>query len=308
MKIYNDNFEEIQEAKKERFEELAQKNKEKSDAEFKNAQKMGDVIPFGQPILLGHHSEKGDRNYRKKIERGFERGIENQKKSEYYNDKVNAIENNHAIRQDDPEALKKLKQKLATIEDQIEKVKTHNKNCKQIFLEAFGYPTGTKISNTNGNYKEFCFIFTDKTIERKDVINGVQWEAKRIPDEIRERIESYIKTGKFNQPELKEDQKKYDSYILQNLNGNKSSVKKRIEKIQVLEKLDDIDVTINKIRIYTEDGRVRVDFGYKPSEETRTTLKRSGFRWSPYNQVWQAYIHQHTIDKAKEIAILESEK
>lgn len=308
MDIHNDNFEEIQKAKQERFEELAQKNKEKSDAEFKNAQKMGEAIPFGQPILLGHHSEKGDRNYRKKIERGFERGIENQKKSEYYDDKAKAIENNHAIRQDDPEALKKLKEKLATIEAQIEKVKDHNKKCKQIFLEAFGYPTGTKICNTNGNYKEYCFIFSDKTIERKDVIDGVQWEAKRIPEEIKKIIENYIKTGKINQPELKEDQKKYDSYILQNLNGNKSSVKKRIEKIQVLEKLDDIDVTINKIRIYTEDGRVRVDFGYKPSEETRKTLKSSGFRWSPYNQVWQGYIHQYMIDRAEEIAKKEPEK
>jgi len=307
MKIHNENFEEIQEAKKQRYEELAIKNKEKADAEFNHSRKMGEAIPFGQPILVGHHSEKSDRSYRKKIQRSFERGIENNKKSEYYTDKAQAIENNYAIRQDDPEALKKLKEKLAGIEANIEKVKTHNKKCKQIVLCAFGYPTGTSIANTNGNFKRYCFIFNDKTIERKDVVNGIQWEAKRIPDEIRERIENWIKTGKFNQPELKEDQKKYDSYVLENLNGNKSRIKKRIETIQTLEKLDDIDVTINKIRIYTEDGRVRVDFGYKPSEETRTTLKRSGFRWSPYNQVWQAYIHQHTIDKAQEIAKMEVE-
>ena len=49
MKIYNDNFEEIKEAKKERFEELAQKNREKSNAEFDHSRKLGEVIPLGQP-------------------------------------------------------------------------------------------------------------------------------------------------------------------------------------------------------------------------------------------------------------------
>ena len=28
------------------------------------------VIPFGQPILIGHHSEKRDRNYRRRRPRG----------------------------------------------------------------------------------------------------------------------------------------------------------------------------------------------------------------------------------------------
>lgn len=40
------------------------------------ARDMASIIPFGQPILVGHHSERRDRNYRGRIDRTFERGFE----------------------------------------------------------------------------------------------------------------------------------------------------------------------------------------------------------------------------------------
>jgi len=232
MKIHNQNFKEMQEAKKERYEELADKNHNKASAEFEASRKMADVIPFGQPILVGHHSEKADRNYRKRIENKMQKSIETSKKAEYYDQKVKGIENNYAIRQDDPEAIKLLKEKIIKLQEEHKRIKA-------------------------------------------------------LPKQPRDYS--------FSEIDMR-------SCHLTSLSTKMRTAKKRIEEIQKLEALDDVDVTINKIRIYTEDGRVRVDFGYKPSEETRTTLKRSGFRWSPYNQVWQAYIHQHTIDKAQEIA------
>jgi len=116
-------YEERREAKKEKYQELADKNLKKSKDGFDQAHKMGDVIPFGQPILVGHHSENRDRNYRKRIDRKYEKSFEDGKKSEYYQNKVKTIEKDYAISQDDPEAIKKLKEKIQGLIESREETK-----------------------------------------------------------------------------------------------------------------------------------------------------------------------------------------
>lgn len=293
MKIHNPNFDEIKEAKKERYEELAQKNHINAELEFKEVQKMADIIPFSQPVQVGHHSEKTDRNYRKKIDGKFRKSLDTEEKANHYDNKVQGMENNYAIRQDDPEAVKKLKEKLIKVEKSIEDVKQHNKKCNGIFLESKDYNDG-------------CITIRDQVSDRgiaevKD--EKIIYYSKRPSKATIKLIEEFVKTGKQPQKQSPtEAEKKLPDWHLTNLGAEKRRIKKRIESIQVLEKLDDVDETINGIQIYTEDGRVRIKFDYKPSKETRTTLKRSGFRWSPFNQVWQGYIHQYIIDNAREIA------
>lgn len=294
MKIHNDNYQKKQEGRIEYYQDKAEKKKEEANKLLETARKMGEAIPFGQPILIGHHSEQRDRNYRDKIDNKYRKGYETLETSNYYNDKAKSAQLNHAIRTDDPEAIKKLKDKLIEIDKQILEVKEHNKKCKGVIkLSVFGgYANGDHISNTNGSYQTYAIIKPDKTIE---------WQMKKISKEVKDRIESYIKTGKLENPELTDENKKIESYVLAGYSAEKGRIKKRIEQIETLEKLPDVDETINNIKIYTDEGRVKIDFGFKPSEEIRTQLKQSGFRWSPFNQTWQAYIHQYTIDKAKEI-------
>ncbi len=47
--------------------EKADRKASAADALHDRAHRMADAIPFGQPILVGHHSEKRDRNYRAKM-------------------------------------------------------------------------------------------------------------------------------------------------------------------------------------------------------------------------------------------------
>lgn len=54
------------------------------------ARKMGDIIPLGQPILVGHHSEGRDRNYRGKVQRTFEKSVEASRRAEEYAHKAEA--------------------------------------------------------------------------------------------------------------------------------------------------------------------------------------------------------------------------
>ncbi len=53
------------------------------------------------------------------------------------------------------------------------------------------------------------------------------------------------------------------------------------------------------LEINKDKNRIMLYFPGKPDEETRTKLKRHGFRWSPRNTAWQSYINQWNLDFAK---------
>jgi DNA repair exonuclease SbcCD ATPase subunit len=113
--------------KLDRFKELAEKNREAATKTAEYARTMLDVIPFGQPILVGHHSERADRNYRNRIQSKFEKANELQDKAAYYERRAQAIASNRAIFSDDPNATEKLEAKIARLEKQQEVMREFNK-------------------------------------------------------------------------------------------------------------------------------------------------------------------------------------
>jgi len=121
------NFEEHIENRIERYHELAGKHETNSDNLSERARKMADCIPFGQPILVGHYSEGRDRRFRNKINNAFEKSFEEQKTADYYKQKAASASSNHAIFSDDPEAVAKLKEKIAGLEKLQEIMKAANK-------------------------------------------------------------------------------------------------------------------------------------------------------------------------------------
>ena len=116
-------YKEKQEDKAERYAELADKAKKEAASTLDRAREMADVIPFGQPILVGHYSEKGDRNFRDRIDRTFKKGFELGEKAEYYAEKAERAADPYAISADDPEATILLKQKVMRLEEERTKVK-----------------------------------------------------------------------------------------------------------------------------------------------------------------------------------------
>ena len=131
------NFEERRQRRFEYAEFQAIKNEQKAEHLYVLAKKMASVIPFGQPILVGHHSEKSDRNYRNKVHTTFGRSFEAGEKSKYYEEKAQTIENNHAIFSDDPQAIEKLKQKLVSLQSSQEFMKATNKCIRKKDKEGF---------------------------------------------------------------------------------------------------------------------------------------------------------------------------
>ncbi len=123
-------FEEKRQARIERLQERATRAGATATALWKRGHEMASVIPFGQPILVGHHSEGRDRNYRSRIQGTFRKASEATGKASYYAEKVEAAENNTAISSDDPEATVKLREKIQTAETFQEHMKNVNKLLK----------------------------------------------------------------------------------------------------------------------------------------------------------------------------------
>lgn len=111
----------------ENAESQAAKNEALSNQMFTRSEGMASVIPMGQPILVGHHSEGRDRRYREKIWNTMGKSVKAQEKAGYYADRAEAIKNNDAIFSDDPDALNKLEAKLKELQAAQDFMKAANK-------------------------------------------------------------------------------------------------------------------------------------------------------------------------------------
>lgn len=122
-------YESRQEARRQRYADLAAKNDKEADRRFGTARKIGDAIPFGQPILVGHHSEKHARADAARIDNNMRAGVEAMDKADYYEQKAASV-GQGGISSDDPDALPKLQEKLAGMEARQAHMKAVNKIVK----------------------------------------------------------------------------------------------------------------------------------------------------------------------------------
>lgn len=109
-------YEERKAARIERLKNGADYYRRKAVEAFDSAARVADGIPMGQPILVGHHSERRHRADAARIENGMRRGIEEEKRAEELARRADAAANNTAISSDDPTALEALRAKLSALE------------------------------------------------------------------------------------------------------------------------------------------------------------------------------------------------
>lgn len=76
------------EAKQERLEDLAERKGEEAERARAAVHAIADNIPFGQPILVGHHSEKRARKDAERIQNGMHKAVNAWKAAEYWTGKA----------------------------------------------------------------------------------------------------------------------------------------------------------------------------------------------------------------------------
>ena len=261
-------FEERKAARIERLREKAQDAREESDARYTQARSMANVIPFGQPIHIGHHSEKGDRAYRSRIDAQQRKSYEAAEKAKHYERKAEAAENNTAISSSDPHAVAKLRKKLAGLEDDQATMKADNRILRK-----------AKV--------------TIETADKDDVMRSAGVSDSGIRSLVHlARICPYHCTPYLKHP----------SYSLTNNNSNIKRVRARIEELEkraATHEAPPVEFDGFTISEDTDWGRILIEFDGKPAADIRSTLKGDGWRWAPSRLAWVRHLNDNGQAAAK---------
>lgn len=255
------NREEKKQARIERYEELSHKSMQNSNNAYEQSHKMTSVIPFGQPILVGHHSETRHRNLMNRSWNKMGESVKLRGKAEYYQQKAEAAANNNAIYLDDDNVVEKLEKKIARLEKLQEQMKLTNK-----IIRAVKTTKEQKIEllkQLGLSDKVIDDLFSQKyTME----IGFPSYSLTNNNANIR-RLKQRLEEAK----QLKEtEEKEYE-----------------INEVRVVEN--------------APENRLQLFFDGKPDEEIRKKLKAMGFRWSPTNSCWQSYYNRWQVELAKEL-------
>ncbi|WP_423383670.1 DUF3560 domain-containing protein [Burkholderia sp. LMG 32019] len=118
-------FQQRQLDRRTRLEARASKARSASQIVYSAAKQMAAVIPFGQAVLVGHHSEWRDRNYRERIHRTFGKSFALADHADELDRRAAAV-GKGGISSDDPDAVVKLRAQLVAMEERHDQMKRTN--------------------------------------------------------------------------------------------------------------------------------------------------------------------------------------
>jgi hypothetical protein len=126
-------YRERRERRAERLCEWAAKRAAKSEAAFDRAHDVAGQIPLGQPVLVGHHSERRHRRDLARIDAAMEAGVEHGRMADRMSQRAGNIEAalEASIYDDDPDAIERLRGRIAALEAERDRIKAYNASCRR---------------------------------------------------------------------------------------------------------------------------------------------------------------------------------
>jgi len=256
-----------QEAKKERLLNAADRADKASNAAYQSSHDATSDIPFGQPILVGHHSEARHR-------RAIDKSWNQMGKSIALSDKADKLRSKAAgvgtggISSDDPDALIKLREKLANLERSQEIMKAANKVIRNKKLSDSGKIAEIVESLEMGEQQA-------KNLLEPDFAGRVGFPSYSLTNN-----NANMRTVKGRIAEMEKRKE-----ALENNGGENTTIESNgIKLVQNL-----------------EENRIQLIFPGKPSDDIRKKLKSNGFRWAPSQSAWQRQLNNRSIWIAKDL-------
>jgi len=156
-------YEQKQEARRERLFAAADRAEAQSNAAYKRADMREEVsgIPFGQPILVGHHSEGRHRAAIRRADNAMRASVEADKRAKELRGKAAGV-GTGGISSDDPEAIQKLQAEIDAAQEYQDAMKAANVKWRKEGNKAGRQADGTwveppcapyQLSNNSANIK-----------------------------------------------------------------------------------------------------------------------------------------------------------
>jgi hypothetical protein len=113
-----------------RLKERADRKRQEGEMRFKRADEIASFIPSGQPILVGHHSEKRHRKDLERIQNSMRKGFSLIETANHLEQRAASAESNDAIFTEDPQAIQKLETKIEGLEKAQARMKEVNRRIR----------------------------------------------------------------------------------------------------------------------------------------------------------------------------------
>lgn len=262
-------YEAKRQARIDRLRAAAERKEAESAAAYKRSTDMASVIPMGQPIMVGHHSEKADRRYREKIWNTMGKSVALSKEAADLEARADAAEANTAISSDDPEAVVKMREKLANAEAYHERMKA-----------------------TNAAHKKF--LKDPASLDKAD-----------LPDEVKLRIRHYKPAYSWEpHPHAPFELTNSNANIrrMKQRLEELQRVAKRAQEADEKGVPEPVKVGEVTIEQHPEENRVWLVFPGKPAKSVIEKVKSMGFRWSPTDKAWKRHLSNSGVYAAEYLA------
>ena len=246
-------YEERQERRRQRLEAKADRLALESDQALGRAHAIMDMIPLGQPILVGHHSEGRARRDQRRIHDGIRKGVDLSKQAARASAAADAV-GTAGISSDDPTAIDQLRAKLARCE-------TDQAEWKRIN----GLVRAARKAHSDDRAKVADYL----------IANGVSAA-------ITSNAAKPDFCGRWGIP----------NYALENNSAEIRRIKKRIAALDAAATVETTSEAVGVVRLVrnAEENRLQLIFPGKPAAAIIAELKSAGFRWSPMQGAWQRHL------------------
>mgnify|MGYP001571258592 CR=1 FL=1 len=205
-------------------------------------------IPFGQPILVGHHSERRHRRALERSDRNMTAACAADARSQRHHQVAStlAARLESTVFSDDPDALEALQEKIIKLEGKRDAIKAVNSAWRKA-----GKP---KADDQEG-------------WTRVAVTLGVELQV--------------LASARLNQARDFMDRGPYPTYVSTNLGANIRRCQERMKSIQTrAERQAKATAAGGVVLTSHEGGYLEVTFAEKPSRNVLERLKAANFHWS----------------------------